>query len=118
MAMLVPLSVPSWFMPDHPNQLASRIQLQKEIEEIKLEDRIKTAKSPKIVKELRASLQRLQQGRAEIHETTRLDKFLQDAKDPDKCGNILDRMNISSGDRPWFIWFVSLSFQSFTTAQC
>ena len=106
MAMLVPLSVPSCFASDHYNHLASHIQLQKEIEEAKIEKQIKTSKSPEVTKELEALLGKLQEGRAQIHQTTRLDVFLQDTKDPNKCGNILDRMNISSGDRPWFIRLV------------
>ena len=73
-----------------------------------LQDEISGAKSSKDVGRLKASLKNLQEKKAEIHEMTHLDEFLQDIKDPNKCGNILDRMNISSGDRPWFIRFVLL----------
>lgn len=113
MAMLVSLSVPSEFVPDHPNNIASGIQSQKENEEKELEDKIKTTKDSKANKELRASLWKLQKERGQIHETSHLDEFLQDAKDPNKCGNVLDHMNVSFSERPWFIRFVSSSFQNF-----
>ena len=101
-----------WFIPDHSNNPASGIQLQKEIEEIALEKKIRATESQGEVRKLKASLTALRQRKGEIHETTRLDKFLEDTKNPDKCGNVLDRMNISSSERPWFIRFVSSSCQA------
>jgi len=109
-----PLSVSSELAPDHPNNIASHIQFQKENEEKELKIKIKTARGSKAIDELEASLQKLQEERAQIHETSCLDEFLQDAKDPNKCGNVLDRMNISSSEWPWFIRFVGSSFQNFT----
>ena len=91
--MEVPWSVYGYLTTYFPNNLTSRLQFQKEEEEIRrLEKSSKKTKSQKTTKELQSSSKEVRM--AGIHETTSLDEFLQYIKDPNPCGNVLDQMNI------------------------
>ena len=98
---------------DNPDKIASALQLQREENIMSLKEQKAKAKSQRRVQqeeELEAELEEAED--SGIHKTTLLHEFLREIKNPDESGNILDRMNISFGERPWFVQYVSLFFYS------
>lgn len=94
------------FISNYFDNTASSLALQKAKQVEDIQQKVNQKRTP--AKKLKKDLEDAKN--IAIHETSSLEEFIQYAKNPEKCGNILDRTNLSFLERPWFIRYVGLTF--------